>query len=492
MHVGLRLLFAFVAITGLAAFFVLRVFVTEIKPSVREVMEDLMVDTANLLAEVAAPEMAALPAGGVLAQGGDGGEGALSSAVRAYATRPMDARISGLHKTSLDLRVLMTDAGGRVVFDSGTPSATGQDYSRWRDVLLTLRGEYGARTSRARDDPQSSVMFVAAPVRAGGRTIGTVVIAKPLSTIEPFVQRAERKVLWAGVLLLGLSLTIGVVVTLWTVASVRKLRRYALEVGELAGAGAVRLPPPAPPALAGELGELARAMDQMRQRLDSREQLEHHVRALTHELKSPLAAIRGAAELLQDELSAPDRQRFVQQVDEQSLRLQNIVEQMLELSKLESLRQPPSPELLDLVELTGAVLDQHAAALQQRRLQPRWLQQSAAPVHGDRAQLMLAISNVLANAIRHAPAGSTLDFALAAPPSGVVRWSLRDHGEGVADYALPQLGTRFFSTAAAHATTRGSGLGLAIVQQVLWLHRGELRFEAAAPGLRVIFSLPAA
>jgi len=56
VHLGLRLLFAFLAITGVAAFFVLRVFVTEIKPSVREVMEDLMVDTANLLAEVAAPD----------------------------------------------------------------------------------------------------------------------------------------------------------------------------------------------------------------------------------------------------------------------------------------------------------------------------------------------------------------------------------------------------------------------------------------------------
>lgn len=486
MHVGLRLLFAFVTITGLAAFFVLRVFVTEIKPSVREVMEDLMVDTANLLAEVAAPEMAALPAGGVL------GDGALSNAVRAYATRPMDAQISGLHKTTLDLRVLLTDAGGRVVFDSGAPSATGQDYSRWRDVLLTLRGEYGARTSRADDDPQSSVMFVAAPVRQLGRTMGTVVIAKPLSSIEPFVQRAERKVLWAGVLLLGLSLTIGVAVTLWTVASVRKLRRYALDVGELAVAGAVRLPPPAPPALAGELGELARAMDQMRQRLDSREQLEHHVRALTHELKSPLAAIRGAAELLQDELSTPDRQRFVQQVDEQSLRLQNIVEQMLELSKLESLQQPPSPEVLDLVALTRAVLDQHAAALQQRALQARWQVDSARPVRGDRTQLMLAISNVLANAIRHAPAGSTLDFEIAAAPPAAVRWCLRDHGAGVADYALPQLGKRFFSTAATPDTTRGSGLGLAIVQQVLWLHRGDLRFEDAAPGLRVTFRLPAA
>jgi hypothetical protein len=59
MHLGLRLLFGFVLITGLAAVFVLRVFVTEVKPSVREVMEDLMVDSANLLAEQAAPDLRA-------------------------------------------------------------------------------------------------------------------------------------------------------------------------------------------------------------------------------------------------------------------------------------------------------------------------------------------------------------------------------------------------------------------------------------------------
>ncbi|HRD98085.1 MAG TPA: two-component system sensor histidine kinase CreC, partial [Rubrivivax sp.] len=134
MHLGLRLLFAFVAITGLAAFFVLRVFVTEIKPSVGEVMEDLMVDTANLLAEVAAPELQGLPAGAALQ------DGVLTAAVRRYVQRPVDMQIWGLNKTTLDLRVLLTDANGRVVFDSGTPPATGQDYSQWRDVRLTLRG----------------------------------------------------------------------------------------------------------------------------------------------------------------------------------------------------------------------------------------------------------------------------------------------------------------------------------------------------------------
>lgn len=481
MHLGLRLLFAFVAITGLAAFFVLRVFVTEIKPSVREVMEDLMVDTANLLAEVAAPELQRLSAGATLE------EGALTAAVRQYAQRPVDVKIWGLAKTTLDLRVLLTDANGRVVFDSGTPAATGQDYSRWRDVLLTLRGDYGARTSRDEADPESSVMHVAAPVRADGRILGALVLAKPMSTIAPFVERAERKVLWAGLLLLGLSLAIGVAVTLWTVHSVRRLQRYALHVGDTAAAAGPWQPSPQPPALAGELGELARAMDGMRQRLEGREQLEHHVRALTHELKSPLAAIHGAAELLHEELAPADRARFVQQVDDQAHRLQAIIEQMLELSKLESLQQLPQPQVLDLCALTRQVLQQHETALAQHGLTLRWMHAENPLVLGDRDKLALAISNVVANASAHAPPGSALELAVDRPQPGFVRWSLRDHGAGVPDYAMPRLGERFFSTGAA---ARGSGLGLAIVRQVLWLHRGELRFEPAEPGLRVVFLLP--
>jgi two-component system sensor histidine kinase CreC len=484
MHLGLRLLLAFLAITGLAAVLLLRVFVTEIKPSVREVMEDLMVDTANLLAEVAGPELTRLPEGQLLESG------ALTAAVRSHATRSVDVKIWGLHKTSLDLRVVITDLNGLVVFDSGSPSAAGQDYSRWRDVMLTLRGEYGARTSRERGDEASPVMFVAAPVRDGTRTIGALVVAKPMSTIAPFIERAERKVLWAGVVLLGSSLTIGVFVTLWTVGSVRKLRRYALQVGASASDDNAWRAPPHPPDLPGELGELASAMDQMRQRLAGREQLEHHVRALTHELKSPLAAIRGAAELLQEHLAPADRQHFVHQIDEQAVRLQNIVEQMLELSKLESLEALQSTEALDLGELTDQVLAQHAAALHQRGLEVRWLERVAVPVPGDRARLMLAISNLLTNAIAHAPAGSALHLRVDNAALGEVVWSLRDHGVGVPDYAMPQLGRRFYSTAQTGGSARGSGLGLAIVRQVLWLHRGRLAFEAAQPGLRVIFYLP--
>ena len=64
MHLGLRLLFGFFVVAGVTAFLLLRVFLVEVKPSVREVMEDVLVDSANLLAEAAAPDLRAMPAGG--------------------------------------------------------------------------------------------------------------------------------------------------------------------------------------------------------------------------------------------------------------------------------------------------------------------------------------------------------------------------------------------------------------------------------------------
>ncbi|MEO6017438.1 MAG: two-component system sensor histidine kinase CreC, partial [Polaromonas sp.] len=292
MRLGIRLLFGFFLVTGLAAFFTLRVFMVEVRPSVREVMEDMMVDTANILAELASDDLAA----------GSIATGRFATRVRSYAQRPIDVQIWGMAKQSLDFRVYVTDVMGKVVFDSEN-EATGLDYSRWRDVARTLRGEYGARATREiQQDDRTSVMYVAAPVTREGKTIGVLTVAKPMSTIQAFIDRAERKILLSGLLLLALSLAIGVAVTLWVVWSIRKLRRYANAVGQG--------DKPAVPQIPGELGELAMAVDAMRLKLEGHEYIEAYVRALTHELKSPLSAIRSAGELLQDELPEHARREF--------------------------------------------------------------------------------------------------------------------------------------------------------------------------------------
>jgi len=471
MRLGLRVFFGFFLIAGLSAVLLLKVFLAEVKPSVREVMEDLMVDTAHLLAEVAADEMAA---------GRPAPDGRLAAQLQRYVKRDVDALIWGLRKQSLDLRIYVTDASGRVVLDSGTPSAVGQDYSQWNDVVRTLRGNYGARASPyGRGD--STVLVVAAPVLKDGRTLGVVSVAKPVASVQRIIDRAEKRVFRAGAALLAASLVVGVAVTLWLVASVRRLRRYAQQ----AQAGQAQAPPDMP----GELGDLAHAMDDMRRRLEGREQLEHDVRALTHELKSPLAALRASGELLQDELPAADRQRFAAQVLDQTARLQTLVERVLALSQLEAQVEPGERQRIALANWADAQLERQAARLAQKQLAIVWMAREDVAVNADAALLELAFGNLLVNALDFAPAGSTLELAVSATAT-TARLTLRDHGPGVPPAGFAQLGKRFFSTARPGSLVKGSGLGLAIARRVAELHGGRLAFEAAEPGLRVTLVLP--
>ncbi len=485
MKLGLRLLLGFFLITGIAAFFVMRVFVQQVQPSVREVMEDMLVDTANILAELAQDDLAAMPPQTDLR------ETRFARRVLDYAARPVDAQIWGLSKRTLDYRVYVTDAKGRVVFDTGLPdggNALGQDYSRWRDVSLTLSGQYGARATRyVVADDDSSVMHVAAPVMQGQQIIGVPTVAKPMRSVAKFVERAQQEILVKGLWLLGLSLVVGAAVTAWVIWSVRRLRHYAQRVqwGQ-------REPPPA---LSGELGELAQAMAAMRDRLDGHEHVEQLVRAMTHELKSPLAAIGGAAELLQDELPAADRERFARQIREQTQRLQSLVDRLLELSKLEQRHSLDHQQRLDTSSLVEQLLRSHAPRLQHAGLTVRTEVAPGLCVQGEAELLLLALSNLLDNAIDFSPTGGVIDLTVRAD-AGQVCIALRDHGVGVPDYAWPRLGERFYSTARpereGQAPRKGSGLGLAIVRQVMALHGGELRLTPAQPGLRAALCLPEA
>ena len=472
MRLGIRILFGFFLITGLAGFFVLRIFMAEVKPSVREVMEDMMVDTANILAELASDDLANLDK---LPRSPDQpaptlDSGRFATHVNNYARRPIDAKIWGLSKQSLDFRVYVTDARGKVVFDS-THGSVGADYSQWRDVALTLRGQYGARSTRdIQQDERSSVMYVGAPVMHNGEVIGVLTVAKPTATVQAFIDRAERKIFTSGLWLLGLSAAVGVLVTLWVVWSIRRLRQYAnqIEAGK-------KVPVPKVP---GELGDLAQAMGAMRLRVEGRDYVEAYVRALTHELKSPLAAIRGAGELLQEPLPEPDRQAFAADVLAQTQRLQTMVDRLLELSKLEQRQTPQAPQQLVLNEFLTSFMPLAQAGRPQAAIE-LIANGDTSHVLADPDLLALALNNLLDNAAAFAPPGSTV--TLEARDQVI---TVADQGPGVPDFAMPQLGNKFFSTVRPDGVTKGSGLGLAIVQQIMALHGGRMVVRNMEPGLR--------
>ena len=281
MRIGLQLLCGLVLIFALAAWFVLEIFVEEIKPGVRSATEDTLVDMAQMLAPLALDDM----------QEGKMANGRLASAFARLNQSPINALIDGHLKQQAEYRIYVTDAKGRVVYDSDGVDL-GKDYSRWNDVYLTLRGEYGARSTRSDpDDPASSVMHVAAPLREGDDILGSLTVAKPNRTLLPMIERSEHQLLQGAALLLFISLLIGALLVWWLNRAIGKLVHYADAVSQGQPASLPRLYSP-------ELDRLGRSLETMRRQLDGKAYIEAYVHSLTHELKSPLAAIRGAGEIL--------------------------------------------------------------------------------------------------------------------------------------------------------------------------------------------------
>jgi len=462
VRLGFRLLLGVFLIAGLAAYFVLSIFSGEVKPGVRQGMEVALVDTANLLAELAAEDLVQ----------GRMAEGRLAQAVAQYRRRDLRAPIWGLVKEEPELRVYVTDAGGLVRYDS-EGRALGQDYSRWNDVMKTLQGGYGARATRLDPaDPSTSAMHVAAPVRWEGQVVGVLTVVAPTASVLPFAQRSERRIWMAGAVLLGASLAIGFVLTWWLTRDVGKLGAYARAVG---GDGRTPLPRLGAP----ELKELGQALEAMRARLDGRDYVERYVHTLTHEMKSPLSAIRGAAELLKEPLPEETRERFTANILEQEQRMRSLVDRMLGLAELQHRQQLTGTGLVDLRAAAAKALAQREPAVQTKALNLRL--EGEAQVKGEAFLLEQALGNLLDNAISFAPEGSAVTVRLGSE-AGWVQVEVRDQGPGLPDFAHDKLFTPFFSLPRPDGATKGTGLGLCFVREIAQLHGGTAALENRAEG----------
>ena len=453
MRIGMRLLLGYFLIVAIAAWFVLSIFVQEVKPGVRRATEGTLIDTATLLAEVGREDLLS----------GNAQQGKLAQAFSQLHQRPFRANIGGIHKVRNEYHVYMTDAQGRVVFDSAG-LAVGKDYSRWNDVWLTLRGEYGARSTQSNpDDPESTVMYVAAPVVDNGKIIGVLSVGKPNSAMAPVIHRSERRILWAGGALLGIALLIGLVVAWWINRSIGTLSRYADAV-------TTDSPLPLPNPGSSELRKLAQALENMRIRLEGKNYIEHYVHSLTHELKSPLAAIRGAAEILAEQPSPQVARRFIDNILVQNARMQSLVEKLLAQARLEN-RVEIVPASVDVDALFTRLADARSTQLTAKNI-TLTCKTTALRVEGDAELLEQALGNLLDNAIDFTPEGGDVQLA-AYEGEQLIHFTVTDSGSGIPDYALTRIFERFYSLPRDNGL-KSSGLGLAFVQEVARLHQGEI------------------
>ena len=473
-----RILLALIAVYAVGMAVLLYQLLADLDPRYRESAEEGLIETAQLMATVIEQEVeqGALPTDRI---------GAI---FRDLYARRFSAQIYHLHKTRVELRAYVTNRHGVVVFDS-TGRDLGQDYAGWRDVRNTLRGEYGARTTRdVAADPRSAVMYVGAPIRWQGEIVGAVTLGKPVQSFGQFVAAARHNVLTVG-LVSGLSaLALALLLSFWLI------RPLGISSDLLAAlrtawwrdaAGRRRFSPRR--AWRALRAQARAAYQELRDAIAGRNYVQDYVRQLTHELKSPLSAVRGAAELLQEPALPPDQAaRFAANIERESLRMQEVVDRMMELTALESRRLLQNQQRVPLAPML------HELAAAARARAPGLRIEVIAPqdlaVEGDPFLLRRAIGNLLDNAVEFSMPGApghgddAPDITLTLSRDG--RWAriaVRDHGPGLPAYAEHKVFDKFFSLARPGTQRRSTGLGLSFVREIAVLHQGQVQLRNAEP-----------
>ena len=457
-----------------------RHFLAEVEPQTFQATEEMMVDTANLLAEIVTADMR---------EGGFESFEAepLQKAFDQAHARKLESRIFDHLKHRVGINAYITDAKGVVRFDSDGGRRNGQDLSSKLDVARTLTGKYGARSSRENpQDSATSVLYVAAPIGDADHPQGVLTVYKPQLDVMPLVRERRRIIYTAcGLIGAGILFLIGAVF-LWLFHPIGKITEYAraIERGER----------PAKPriGIGREVNTLAHALDSMRDALEDRKYVERYIQTLTHEMKSPLAAIRGAAELLDEEMPVETRQRFLGNIRAETARSERLINRLLELSAIESRARLDVADEIDFRAVVFRAIDQARPLAEIAGVE---IVEPAASatflLRGDAFILRAAVTNLLENAIDFSPRGGAIDITLGAH-DGKVELVIRDHGAGIPDYARDKIFERFYSLRHPASGRKGTGLGLTLVREAAELHGGTITLEPADGGGTVArLSLPA-
>jgi two-component system, OmpR family, sensor histidine kinase CreC len=480
MTIRARLLLLYVVVIGLSCVGLLWWITAAIRLRYLESMEESLVDTSVILASLLEKQV----------QGDRIDAASFRDAFATAYSRRFDARIYALRKREVDLRVYVTDRQGIVIYDSDGGRDEGRDYSRWNDVHLTLQGRYGARATLVDPHDESTVIIhVAAPIHgADDAVVGVVTVGKPTTYVNQLVSATRRRVFIYGGIIAVVLVAIGWITTVWLMRPLDRLTDHARALRDGR--------PSTLPELSGpEVVALGRALEEMRDALEGKNYVENYVQALTHQVKAPLAAVRGAAELLQEDMPAGDRRRFLGNIRAETDRIQRIVDRLLQLAALEKRKSLEDTEPVDLRELAAALLDEQRPALDARQLRGAiagaGLDAARAVVTGERFLLRQAVLNLLHNAIEFSPRGGSVDVRVTRDGARV-RIEVLDNGPGVPDYALPRVFERFYSLPRPDTGTKSTGLGLSLVREIAHLHGGEARLENRPEGgARAVLELPA-
>ena len=326
------------------------------------------------------------------------------------------------------------------------------------------------------------------PLRVGGELKGVVVVLPLGGPIEVALATYGPALFGAGALLLVVG-TLGVMFFILAPARRRlgSLERAAAALG--AGDTAARAPEGGGDEIAALSGAFNRMAGELEARLGELQQADRVRRQLladvSHELMTPLTAIRGYLETLgmpgvvRDQAT---RERYVRIVTEETLRLEAIIGDLLDLARLEGGGVEIETAEVPVSWLFERVAERHGVVTSQRGItMTTTIEPGAELVRGDGRRLEQALQNLVANAVRHTPDGGRVTVT-ASRVDGGVRLRVEDTGPGIPPEHLPLVFDRFYKIDQARSSGSGSGLGLSIVKAIVERHGARVSASAAPDG----------
>lgn len=328
---------------------------------------------------------------------------------------------------------------------------------------------------------------VTAPILTTGEPSGTLLIAASTAAINQVL--AQYIITFSGfgiaVILLGAALTRLLITT--TFVPLAEVEKTALEISR--GDYSKRIMVASPTTEVGHLGEslnvmLDRLDGSLKERNDTISKMRRFVGDAGHELRTPLVSVRGYAELYRMGALQSGEQvgQAMERIEKEAIRMTSLVEDLLALARLDE-RRPLEHTQLPLNDLArDAALD--AGAGDHDRTVTVIEDPAGSVVTGDEHSVRQLMTNLIGNAMRHTPEGSPIEIAVSSlPETGMARFEIIDHGEGVPEQIREKIFDRFWrADTSRNRETGGSGLGLAIVSSIVRAHQGAVSVHETEGG----------
>jgi signal transduction histidine kinase len=238
-----------------------------------------------------------------------------------------------------------------------------------------------------------------------------------------------------------------------------------------------------------EIGDLSDSINNMAEALASTEAMKNEfISSVSHELRTPLTAIKGWAETMSYPVDAETMQKGVRVIRNETDRLSEMVEELLDFSRMQSGKFSLRQEKMDLLAELGDAVLIYTEKANRENIRMIYHEPEMLPfIYGDKNRIRQVFINIIDNAIKYSNAQCTVTVGAEAI-GGMVQVTVTDNGVGISKQDLPRVKTKFFK---ANQTRRGSGIGLAVADEIISMHGGSLRIESElGVGTSVTITLP--